>query len=57
MNYQIKNKDAIHIACAITGKCDYFITTDDDLAKKYTGNEICICGPIDFITMLEDNNE
>jgi predicted nucleic acid-binding protein len=54
MEYGIKNKDAIHIACAIAVKSDYFITTDDDLAKKYTGNEICICGPIDFIKILEE---
>ena len=54
MEYQIKNKDAIHIACAIIGGCDYFITTDDELAKKYIGNEIRVCGPIDFISILED---
>ena len=52
MKYSIRNKDAIHIACAIVGGCDYFITTDDDLIKKYTGNEIRICDPIDFITIL-----
>ena len=57
MNRQIKNKNAIHIASAIIGGCDYFITTDDSLAKKYIGKEICICGPIDFINILEDKNE
>lgn len=29
----IKGKDALHIACAIETKCDYFITTDDRLLK------------------------
>ena len=24
----VKSKDALHIACAIKGKCDYFLTTD-----------------------------
>ena len=57
MDFQIKNKDAIHIASAIIGVCNYFITTDDNLAKKYIGNEINICGPIDFINILEDKNE
>ena len=54
MEYQIKNKDAIQIACAIIGECSYFITTDDDIIKKYIGKEICVCGPIDFINILED---
>ena len=56
MEYHIKNKDAIHVACAIVAGSDYFITTDDDLARKYTGNEITICGPIDFIKMLEEQD-
>jgi len=31
-------KDAAHLACAIKAGCDYFITTDDKLIKKYDGN-------------------
>jgi predicted nucleic acid-binding protein len=57
MKYNIKIKDAIHVACAIEAGCDYFITTDDDIAKKYTGDEIIICSPIDFINNLEEYNE
>jgi len=57
MNCHIKNKDAIHIASAIIAGCNYFITTDDDLAKKYSGKEIIVCGPIDFIKILEEWNE
>ena len=57
MKYGIKNKDAIHIACAITAGSNYFITTDDDLIKKYAGSEISICGPIDFIRILEEWHE
>ena len=53
MEYSIKNKDSIHIASAIEAGCDFFITTDDDLGKKYTGNEIIICSPVDFIKILE----
>jgi predicted nucleic acid-binding protein len=57
MESHIKNKDAIHIACAIEAGCDYFITTDDSLIKKYTGNEILICNPVDFIKILEEQDE
>jgi len=53
----IKNKDAIHIACAIASGSNYFITTDDELVKKYTGNEIIVCGPIEFIKILEEQYE
>jgi len=53
MEYFIKNKDAIHIACAILAGSNYFITTDDDIVKKYAGNEITVCGPLDFIKILE----
>ena len=56
MKNNIKNKDAIHIACAIEAGCDYFITTDDNLIKKYTGNDIIICGPVDFIKILEEKD-
>jgi predicted nucleic acid-binding protein len=57
MEQNIANKDAIHIACAIEAECDYFITTDDNLIKKYTGNEIVICSPVELIKILEDQNE
>jgi predicted nucleic acid-binding protein len=57
MKQNINNKDAIHIACAIIAECDYFITTDDDLIKKYTGKEIIICSPVELIKILEEQNE
>ena len=57
MEFHIKNKDAIHIACAIEAGCDYFITTDDELGKRYAGNEINICNPVDFIMVLEEKDE
>jgi predicted nucleic acid-binding protein len=46
----IKSNDAIHIACAIEGKCDFFITTDDGIIKKYQSSEIRVCSPIDFVS-------
>ena len=57
MKDHIRNKDAIHIACAIEAGCDYFITTDDNLIKNYTGSEIIICNPIDFIKIMEEKDE
>jgi predicted nucleic acid-binding protein len=30
----IKQKDALHISCAVYTKCDYFITTDKKLLNK-----------------------
>jgi predicted nucleic acid-binding protein len=29
----VKDKDALHIACAVFSSCDYFLTTDDRLLK------------------------
>jgi predicted nucleic acid-binding protein len=50
----IKKKDALHIACAIEAMCDYFITTDDGILKKYRNGEIIVCSPIEFINIFED---
>ena len=57
MESGIRNKDAIHIACAIVTGSDFFITTDDDLTNRYAGEEIHVCGPIDFIKVLEERHE
>jgi predicted nucleic acid-binding protein len=51
--WNIKANDAIHIACAIEGKCDCFITTDDGILKKYLASDIRIYNPIDFILETE----
>ena len=52
MNKGIKKKDALHIACAIEAKCNYFLTTDKKLLKT-TFNEIKVINPMDFIKILE----
>jgi predicted nucleic acid-binding protein len=42
--------DSLHIACAIEGKADYFVTTDAKiLNKKNLIGEIVAINPIDFI--------
>ena len=53
MKFGLKSKDALHIASAIEANCDYFITTDDDIIKKYKTEEIKVCSPIEFINILE----
>ena len=44
----IKSKDALHVACAILSKCEYFITCDKGILKKDI-KEIKTINPIDFI--------
>jgi len=52
----VKNKDAAHLACAIKAECDYFITTDDFVLKRFSGKEIKVCSPIEFLTIYEVEN-
>jgi len=44
----IKPKDTLHIACAISTECDYFITCDKGILKKDV-KEIKVTNPIDFV--------
>ena len=53
-NEGLKNKDALHVACAINSKCDYFITTDDSILIKLKNfREITVLDPINFIRSVE----
>jgi len=54
MKYGVKAKDALHISCAIEARCDYFITTDDGILRKYRTGDIKVCSPIEFINIWED---
>lgn len=46
----LKSKDALHVACAIVLKCDYFLTTDDRLIRKAAGiTEIKVTDPVTFV--------
>jgi predicted nucleic acid-binding protein len=44
----VKLQDAVHVACAIVAKCDYFLTTDKRLLKFKT-DKLKICNPIEFV--------
>ncbi len=51
----LKSKDALHIACAVEAKVDYFITTDKAILKKLGKNlQISIISPVDFLMELEE---
>lgn len=48
-------KDALHVACAVEGLCNFFITTDSGITKKVSNFEqITIVNPLQFIEVLED---
>lgn len=50
----LKSKDALHIACAIEARANYFITTDDSIIRKIGDfSEMKVVYPIDFIACLE----
>jgi len=48
MTLNIREKDALHLACAIHAKADCFITTDKKLLNKKIDN-MDILNPIDFV--------
>ncbi|MDI6739634.1 MAG: PIN domain-containing protein [Candidatus Edwardsbacteria bacterium] len=48
-------KDAIHLACAIEGRAEYFITADKDILKRRPAPVgITIVGPTEFIQIMEE---
>ena len=54
MESGVKEKDALHVACAIYASCDYFPTTDDRLLKYQTG-QIKLMTPVQFIGEMEES--
>ncbi len=49
----VKNPDALHVACAILAKSNYFITTDDRLLK-YRSEKVEIVTPGEFVRRVEE---
>ncbi len=46
----LKKIDALHVACAIYAKCDYFITTDKGILKRSEEiSGVFVTDPINFI--------
>ena len=52
---KIKPRDALHVACAETGGCDYFVTCDDDLVRTVQTRRrapklrVIATNPVEFI--------
>ncbi|MEK6725371.1 MAG: PIN domain-containing protein [Deltaproteobacteria bacterium] len=48
---RIKPRDAVHLACAIKAKADWFLTCDDKLIRKarFIKDDIIITNPLDFV--------
>ena len=53
MKTGIKYKDAVHLACSMIEKCDFFITTDKRVLN-YKTDRIKIINPIKFVKMWEE---
>ncbi len=52
-----KSLDALHISCAIEGKADIFLTTDNGiLTRKNLVKEIRLMNPIHFFEEKQDEN-
>lgn len=52
MRTGIKFVDACHVACALLGRCNYFLSTDDRLLK-YRSIDIKILNPLDFLREMD----
>ena len=54
LKFGVKPKDALHVASAVAGKADYFLTTDDKLLSGVIrSNIIEVLNPVDYIKVLE----
>jgi len=53
MKSGIQPRDALHIACATEGGCNYFITTDNPLLR-HTFDGIVVCSPVQFLDFYEE---
>lgn len=51
--------DALHIACAEAANCDYLITCDDRLVKRYRrqGHVLRVCTPMEFVELEATGGE
>ena len=53
LTFGIKSKDALHVASAIEGKANYFLTTDDQLLSGINrSNMIEVLNPVDYIKVI-----
>ena len=48
----VKTFDALHVACAVSAKCDYFLTTDKKVLNTPVP-ELKIANPVQFILEVD----
>ena len=54
----MKPKDSLHLACAIAGNSDVFLTTDDRfLRKRNTVDQIQMQNPLEFVLATNEDDE
>lgn len=54
IEYGLLSKDALHVASAIAGKADYFVTTDDGILKKSKRIlAIMIINPVELLEIVK----
>ena len=50
----VASKDALHVACAIAARCDFFLTTDDQLLSRLRGQRaIAAMNPVVFVLEVQ----
>ena len=51
----IREKDALHVSCAIEAGCSFFLTTDRGILKKSTFvTDLLILSPVDYVSHYDD---
>jgi predicted nucleic acid-binding protein len=53
----IKPLDALHLASAESIPVDYFLTCDDRMLKRYRGNLMTVCNPVEFVVTITEEDE
>ncbi|PSB18637.1 PIN domain-containing protein [filamentous cyanobacterium CCP2] len=48
--------DALHVACAEASGCDYFLTCDDRLVRRYLG-ELKVMNPVSFVLEITGDEQ
>lgn len=51
-NEGLKAIDALHIACAEAATCDYLLTCDDRMIRRYQQAKMQVINPVDFVLAI-----
>jgi predicted nucleic acid-binding protein len=51
-NSGFKGLDALHLACAESADCSYFITSDDRVIRRFQSGVLQVCNPVDFVIAI-----